>query len=263
MSASVRLARTAGLYYLLVALFGGFAQAVRLSVYVSGDAGATTKNLVAHQDLVRFSFVADLAQATFAVFLVLALFRLLQHVNRSMARAMVIFVVLQVAITCANIIHQLAALLVATDPAYAGVFGTRGSSGLVLLLLEMQHSGMLTAQIFFGLWLFPLGWLAYRSGMFPRSLGLILMVATGAYLVDVPLQFLAQDFAAAVSPVVIVPLVTIAEVSMVFYLLIKGVRTPRPEDPPPPERTAPPADVGPRADRPLVTTSARHPDRIV
>jgi uncharacterized protein DUF4386 len=243
MTTPVRQARTAGIYYLLVALFAGFAQVVRQQVYVPGDAGATTENLVAHPDLVRFSFVADLVQATFALFLVLALFRLLQHVDRSMARAMVIFVVLQVGITCLNMVHQLAALLVATDPAYVGVFGTRGSNALVLLLMQMHQSGFLVAQIFFGLWLFPLGWLAYRSRMFPRPLGVVLMVATGAYLLDVVLQFLAKGVADVVSPIVLVPLVTFAEISMVCYLLVKGVRTPRPDDALPRARPGLPADA--------------------
>lgn len=226
MTTPARLARTAGLYYLIVAIFGGFAHAVRLNVYVDGDASATARNVVAHADLVRFSFVADLVQATFAIFLALALFRLLAPVNRGMARAMVVFVVLQVAITCLNTVHQLAALLVATEPAYQGFFGADGSNALVLLLLEMQHSGFLVAQIFFGLWLFPLGWLAYTSRWFPRALAVALMAASVAYLVDVVLQFLAQDFAQAVSPFVLVPLVTAAEVWMVGYMLIKGVRTP-------------------------------------
>jgi hypothetical protein len=243
MTTPVRLARTAGVYYLLVAIFGGFAHVVRLQVYVPGDAGATTENLVAHPDLVRFSFVADLVQATFALFLVLALFRLLQHVDRSMARAMVVFVVLQVGITCLNMVHQLAALLVATQPAYAGVFGPRESSSLVLLLMDMQHNGFLVAQIFFGLWLFPLGLLAYRSELFPRPLGAVLMVATGAYLLDVVLQFLAKGVADVVSPIVLVPLVTFAEISMVCYLLVKGVRTPRPDDALPPARPGLPADA--------------------
>jgi hypothetical protein len=246
MNPSVRLARTAGVYYLLVAIFAGFAQIVRQSVYVTDDAVATAGNIVANAELVRFSFLADLVQATFALFLVLALSRLLQHVNRGMARAMVAFVVLQVAITCLNLVHQLAALLVATEPSYTSAFGPAASNGLVLLLMDMQHSGFLIAQIFFGLWLFPLGWLAYRSGMFPRPLGVILMIATGVYLIDVPLQFLAPSVAETISPIVVVPLVTIAEVSMVCYLLIKGVRT-APADPKTPVDSTP-------VDRPLVTS---------
>jgi len=244
MTTPQRLARTAGVYYLVVAIFGGFAHAVRTQVYVPGDATATTDNVVAHADLVRFSFAADLVQATFAVFLVLALYRLLRHAGPATARAMVVFVVLQVGITCLNLVHQFGALMVATEPAYANGFGDEGTDALVLLLMELQHNGYLVAQIFFGLWLFPLGLLAHRSGMFPRALGVLLMVATGAYLVDAGLQFLATDVADVVSGPVLIPVVILAEVWMMAYLLIKGVRTPA--DSTPPTSTQP-------ADRSLVS----------
>ena len=157
---------------------------------------------------------------------------------------MVIFVVLQVGITCLNLVHQFGALMVATQPAYANGFGDEGTNALVLLLMDLQHNGYLVAQIFFGLWLFPLGLLAYRSGMFPRALGVLLMVATGAYLVDAGLQFLAKDVADVVSGPVLIPVVIVAEVWMMAYLLIKGVRTPA--DSTPPTSTQP-------ADRSLVS----------
>ncbi|MDQ3734690.1 MAG: DUF4386 domain-containing protein [Actinomycetota bacterium] len=224
MNSPKRLARTAGLYYMIVAIFGGFAHIVRVNVYAPGDATTTAENVVANASLVRMSFVADLVQATFAIFLVMALHQLLQHVNKAVARAMVIFVVLQVGITCLNMVHQLGAVVVATENSYASALGTDGANALVLLLLDLQHNGYLVAQIFFGLWLFPLGLLAYRSGMFPRPLGVNLMLACTAYLVDVPLQFLASGIADAINPVV-VALVILSEVSMVFYLLIKGIKT--------------------------------------
>lgn len=225
MTPSVRLARTAGLYYLVVAITGGFAHMVRTQVYVPGDARASADNVVAHASLVRLSFAADLVDATVMVFLVLALFRLLQHVDRAAARLMVMLVVVFVAIMSLNMVNQLGALLVATEPAYLSGFGADGSQTLVLLLLELQHDGYLVAQIFFGLWLFPLGRLAYRSGLFPRPIGVALMIATVAYVVDVAMQFLAPADAAAVSGAVIVPIVVIGEVSMLVYLLVKGVRT--------------------------------------
>jgi hypothetical protein len=248
MTAPQRLARTAGVYYLVVAVFGGFAHAVRTQVYVPGDATTTADNVVKHADLVRFSFAADLVQATFAVFLVLALYRLLRHVQPAMARAMVVFVVLQVGITCLNLVHQFGALMVATQSSYTNAFGAKGTDATVLLLMDLQHNGYLVAQIFFGLWLFPLGLLAYRSGMFPRALGVILMVATGAYLVDTALQFMAKDVADVVSGPVLVPIVIVAEVWMMLYLLIVGVRTPT--------VSQPPSDTGTSnsvpTDRPLV-----------
>ena len=229
MSSPKRLARTAGVFYLVVGILGAFAHLTRGRVYAPGDAAATAQNVAANASLVRMSFVADLVQATFLLFVVLALYQLLQHVDKNVARAMVVFVVLAVAIMCLNLVHQLGALIVATDTTYARAFGADGSDALVLLLLDLQHSGILVAQIFFGLWLFPLGLLAYRSGMFPRPLGIVLMAGTVAYLVDVPLQFLAPALADAINPVVVV-VAAVSEVSMLAYLLIRGVTTPRPAD---------------------------------
>lgn len=229
MRSPTRLARTAGLYYLVVAVLGAFAHIVRVKVYVPGDAAATAAQVVANADLVRYSFVADLVQATFLVFVVMALYRLLHHVSKNVARAMVIFVVIAVAIICLNMVHQLGALLVATDPSYAAAFGVEGGEALVLLLLDLQHYGYLIAQIFFGLWLFPLGLLAWRSGMFPRPIAAVLMTASTCYLVDVVLQFLAPGLADAINPALVL-LFSVAEGSLLVYLLVKGVKTVRPGD---------------------------------
>src|SRR5205085_105692 len=124
-----------------VGIFGGFAEVVRVNVYVPEHPAATSHNIVDHADLVKFGVVADLVQATFALFLVLALFRLLGHVHLGLARAMVVFVVVQVAISCLNMVYQWAALQVATDPAYRSGFGASGSRSLVLLLMDMHHTG--------------------------------------------------------------------------------------------------------------------------
>lgn len=236
MNSSVRLARTAGLYYLVVAVCGGFAHVVRTQVYAAGDAATTAANVAANASLVRLSFAADLVSATFMVFLVLALYRLLQHVDRPTARLMVTLVAVFVGIICLNLVSQFGALAVATDPAYAAGFGRAGSESMVLLLMELQHSGYLVAQIFFGLWLFPLGRLAHRSGMFPRTIGVLLMASTVAYLIDVAMQFLAPDGAAAISGVAVVPIVVLGEVSMLGYLLGKGVCSPAGSQPTPAER---------------------------
>src|SRR5918912_3153526 len=131
---AVRLARIAGLLYLVMAIFGGFAQIVRLKIYEPGEAAATAANIVANATLVRLSFVADLIQAL--VWLVLAgtLYPLLAHAGRELARAMVVFVGVSVAISSLNMVHQLGALLVAPDHPYASDLGPNGSHALVLLL---------------------------------------------------------------------------------------------------------------------------------
>lgn len=223
-----RTARTAGLYYLVVAVCGGFAQIVREQVHVRGDAATTTDNVIASARLVQFSFVADLVAATAMLAVVLTLYELLKHVNGPMARAMVILVIVSSAITCLNMVFQYAALTVATDPVYTGAFTHEGGEAAVLFLLNLQHTGYLIAQIFFGSWLLPLGVLAIRSALFPRALGMLLIAATPAYLLQVALEFLAPKRANTVSSVLVLPVVILAEVSMLIYLLVKGVRTTAP-----------------------------------
>lgn len=225
MKSPKRLARMAGLIYLFVAVFAGFAHLfVRAKVYVPGDAATTAANVAANTGLVRVGFFADLVQATLFLALAMMLYVLLKHVHADAARAMVVIVAVAVAIICINMVYQLGALLVATDPSYSSAFGSDGPDAMVLLLLDLQHNGYLIAQIFFGLWLLPLGYLAYRSMMFPRPLGVVLMVASICYLVDLTVQFFGPEVAGTIAPLVLTPPI-IAEFWMLGYLLIKGVRT--------------------------------------
>jgi hypothetical protein len=223
-TASVRLARTAGLLYLVVAIFGGFAQIVRVKVYEPGNAAATAANLVSHATLVRLSFVADLIQAMVWLVLAVTLYRLLAHAGRNTARAMVVFVAVSASITSLNMVNQLGALLVATNHSYVTAFGADGSHALVLLLMDLQHYGYLIAQLTW-LWLFALGLLGYRSGMFPRWLSFLLMFGTVCYVIDALTQFLSPSFADTSAAIFVLPEI-VCEVALLAYLLTKGVRTP-------------------------------------
>jgi hypothetical protein len=226
MSSPKRLARIAGLLYLIVGIFGGFAIAyVTAKVYAPGDAATTAGNVLANSGLVRIGVIADLLQATVFVFLAMVLYALLKAVNGNAARAMVILVAIATTLMCLNEVFQFAALLVATDGSYLAAFGAAGSHALVLLLLDMHHYGFLIAQIFFGLWLVPLGYLAYTSGMFPKALGVVLIVGGFSYLVDMLAAFLVPDVGAQIHGFLAIP-PTIAEIWMLGYLLVKGVKVP-------------------------------------
>src|SRR6266550_4272916 len=193
-SSPTRLARIAGVFYLLVGIFGGFAEGfVDPKMYVAGDAAATAGNVFANSGLVRMGVVAHLLDGTFFVFLAMTLYILLQHVHKSVARAMLVLVALATGIICLNAVFQFEGLRVATGAVNLAALGTAGSNALVLLLLDIQHYGTLIAQVFFGLWLAPLGYLAYKSGLFPRWLGVVLILAAICYLVDLLAAFLAPD----------------------------------------------------------------------
>ena len=219
-----RLALIAGFLYLIVGIFGGFAVGyANPSVYVSGDAATTAANVAANPGLVRAAVLADLLQATAFVFLAMFLYLLLKGVNKNVARAMVILVAIATAIMCLNEVFQFAALLVAGDVSYAASFGADGSDALVMLLMDMFHYGFLTAQIFFGLWLIPLGYLAYKSTMFPKVLGIVLVVGGVSYLIDLVVAFLLPDASKQIHGfMAIAP--AIAEIGMVVSLLWLGLR---------------------------------------
>ena len=214
MNSNKKTARIAGVLYLLVGIFGGFAEGyLEPKMYVAGNAAATVGNVV-----------ADLLDATFFIILALVLYVLFKHVRESVARAMLVFVVIAVAITCLSALFEYEGLQVATGAVDMTSLGTAGSNAVVLLLLDAQHYGLLIAQIFFGLWLAPLGYLAYKSGWFPKTLGIVLIAACASYLVDFLAAFLVPNVGKAIhSFATFLP--TIAEPWMVLYLLVVGVRT--------------------------------------
>jgi hypothetical protein len=226
-----RLARIAGVLYLLVGIFGGFAEGfVEPKMYVAGNAAATAGNVVANSGLVRMGVVADLVNQAFFVFLVLTLYMLLWHVNKNVARAMVVLVALAAAVGSLNAVFEFEGMRVATGAVNLATLGTAGSNALVLLLLDTQHYGVFIAQIFFGLWLVPLGYLAFKSsGMFPKWLGVLLIVGGVCYLVDLLAAFLVPAIGQSIHAFIVIPS-TIAELTTIVYLLVIGVRTAPPTD---------------------------------
>jgi hypothetical protein len=229
MKTDKKTARIAGILYLFVGIFGGFAEGfVDPKMYVAGNPMATAGNLLANPGLVRLGVVGHLLDGTCFIFLALTLYTLLQHVHKSIARAMLVLVALATGIICLNAVFQFEGLRVASDSSYTASFGSAGSKSLVLLLLDMQHYGTLIAQVFFGLWLVPLGYLAIRSGFFHKWLGFVLILGGLCYVVDLLAAFLVPDLGQNIHPFVIIPS-AVAEISMVFYLLIVGVKAKRPD----------------------------------
>ena len=137
---------------------------------------------------------------------------------------MVVLVAIDTAIVCLNMVFQIAGLLIATEESYVRAFGTEGANALVLLMFDMQHYGYLIAQIFFGLWLSPLGYLVKKSGMFPKLLSTLLIAGGACYLVGTLAEFLVPTFAEAINGFIYIPPI-LAEVWILLYLLVKGVKS--------------------------------------
>lgn len=224
MNSVQKTARFAGLLYLIVAISGGFAHlVVRQSVIAVGDAAATADNIMAHETLFRIGFLSDLLNTVCFLLLPLVLYTFLKPVNPIHAVLMVVFVLMAVPIMCLNMLNHFAALYILTDGDYLNVFAPDQVDALALLFLDLHKYGYLIAQIFFGAWLFPLGYLVYKSGYFPKILGVLLMLAPVGYLIDFLVLFLSPSAEEITYPGL--ALAAIAEISFCLWLLVKGVNT--------------------------------------
>ena len=218
-----RTARTAGFLYLILAVCGGFAEFfVRQSLIVGGDAAATASNILGAQPLFRLGIAAELVGQVAFVLLVLALYRVLKPVGRNYARVMVAFVLVAVTITSLNMLNQFAALHVLAGAPYLTAFDAGQLQALAMTFLDLHHAGYVIAQVFFGLWLLPLGYLIYRSGFIPKLIGVLLVIACAGYLADVATFFLAPGFG-----VVLSEFTFIGELALMLWLLVMGVNVGR------------------------------------
>jgi len=206
-------ARVAGLVGVVTLATGSFTGFVGSRLLVRGDVVATSSNIVASECLFRLGLVSSLIMMIASMFYALLLYRLLRPVNKSHAMIMVALLFASVPIYMLNQVNQFAALLLASDQLYAQV----------QLFLELHRLGNLIAGIFFGLWLFPLGFLVFKSGFFPRVLGILLMIGSLGYLVLFVQAFLfpGSEGTLWTNPFLVVT--HVSELSMMLWLLIRGV----------------------------------------
>jgi hypothetical protein len=92
---------------------------------------------------------------------------------------------ISVPISYLNLLNDLAALTLARSPAYlTAAFDKTQLDALVYFFLRLHNQGIILAQIFWGLWLFPFGIAAIRSGFIPRFVGIAAIVAGCGYVIN-------------------------------------------------------------------------------
>jgi hypothetical protein len=131
---------------------------------------------------------------------------------------MVIFVLVAVPIAFINELNKFAALLLLSGADYLTAFAADQLHALVMLFLDLHEYGVHINGMFFGLWLFPLGYLVFKSGFLPRILGVLLIMACFGYLIDDLIVFLLPNSDATLSLFAF-----IGEWLFALWLLIKGV----------------------------------------
>jgi len=210
-------ARVAGFLYVIVNLPAPFVLIYLPSRLIArGDAAATANNIMASESLLRFGIVGWLFNLIASIFLVLALYQLLKVVNKNMATLMVIFMLASIPIGMLNELNNLAVLLLLSGADYLKVFTTEQLQALAYLFLRLHSQGLNIAQIFWGLWLFPMGYLVFKSGFLPRILGVLLMIGCFGYVIQSFAAFLGYN-------VSIIFFTSWGELLFLLWLLIKGV----------------------------------------
>ncbi len=220
-----QLCARAGLLYLTVVATGVFALMYVPSVlFVTNDAAATTRRIAEHLPLFQLSIVAGMLCYVAFLLLPLTLYKLLGHVHRDAAVLMVIFAIISVPISLINLGNKFDIVSVLTTVGSQPGALTAGVHAQVMRSLGSYRSGVLIAEIFWGLWLFPFGYLVVRSGTLPRVLGVCLMLGCIGYLINVVSTVLVEGYASSATASVLSIPSAIGEIGICLWLLWVGFR---------------------------------------
>ncbi|MHC0441172.1 DUF4386 domain-containing protein [Flavobacterium sp. 3-210] len=209
--------RIAGLLYLVVVITGIFSLGYVPSKLIDwNDAAKTFSNIVNHEFLFRLGMVSGLICYTFFLFLPLVLYKLLKSVHKTYAIYIVVLAIVSVPISFINMQNKFAVL---------SVISSGGEEkDLVMFYLNQYDYGNLIVQIFWGLWLFPLGYLIFKSGIIPKFLGVLLMLGCVSYLINFFGNALFSNYSElGISSYVRLP-ATLGEIGTCLWLLIMGAK---------------------------------------
>lgn len=188
------------------------------TLIVLGDAATTAGNILANESLFRLSILTALIIQLDQILLVLVLYKLLKPVNKIHALLMVVFALAAVPIAMLNELNQFAVLLLLSGADYLTLFGANQLHSQVMFFLDLHEHGIFIAQLFWGLWLFPMGYLVFKSGFIPGIIGVLLMIGCFGYLIDSVIFFLFPDIDVTLSSFTF-----IGELLLPLWLVIKGV----------------------------------------
>ena len=220
--------RSAGLLYVIISIVGFFAMGyVPSKVIVHGDAAATANNIAAHEVLFRVGIAGELAAQAGFIFVALALYHLFKGVNRRHASLMVILIVVSVPVAFLNELNSFAALVLVRGADFLSIFEKPQRESLAMLFLNLHGRGFVVCEVFWGLWLFPLALLTYKSRFLPRFLGVWLALAGLAWVILSLTSTLLPQYQDVVNSY-LQPAI-IGEIVFMLWLLIKGAKPQMPE----------------------------------
>jgi hypothetical protein len=216
--------RAAGLWYLLIVLMGPLRLIyIPSKLFVEDNAAATVSNIAAHPWLFRAGIVSDLIGSVVLVLLVLAFYRLFRGMDQNLAVQVVIFGgIMPALLNFVGVAGDIAVLAIIRGTSFLSVFSKPQVDALTLLLLNLRDHQYTAAEILWGVWLFPLGILIYKSRVMPRFLGVWIMLGGVSYvalsLTGVMLPAYQDKVFKMSQPAMF------GELALMLWLVIKGAR---------------------------------------
>ncbi len=221
MNTNKKTARLAGLLFLMMVVFGLLAEIFfRQKLFVADDVALTANNILSNTFLYRAGIISDILMTLSYLLTALVLYKLLSSVNKNMASAMVVFAAAGSVLLTFNILIEIAPLYILSGNDYLSAFNASQQQSLAMLFYNLYQHGYMIGQIFFALWVLPLGVLINKSGFIPKILGILFVVETIFGLMAVIVHFLVPN--GTLETIMMLPMM-IAEFSFMFYLLIRGI----------------------------------------
>lgn len=216
-------ARIAGAIYLLIIVFGGFSEGfVMNTLVVSGDAATTAHNIMASAALWRLSVAGNLIVPLMAVPQLWIIYHLLKPAGRELALLFVLLEIVSLSVESISKLFLLMVLPMLSNAGYGHIFPPAQLFALVQMMLTAHDMCFNIALLFFGVDCLVTGYLIFRSGYFPKAIGMLLQLAGLSYLIGTLAVFFAPAFAETIAlPVQLVALM--GEASFCLWLLVKGV----------------------------------------
>jgi hypothetical protein len=215
-----KVARITGGCYLAYILASVLAD--RLGHFGLGGAQQVYQAITTNSGSFRLALVVSLISALLFLVTAWGLYVLLRPVNKNLALLFLLLNTVGVAIQCANMFPLISALLQGDAASHMQAYSAAQLEGLAYLSINLYKTGFVAAQLFFGTWLFPLGYLVYRSRSLPRFLGVLLGLDGIAVLIWFFQALLAPAHHGIIYPGLVLSF--IAEVGLALWLLIKGVK---------------------------------------
>ena len=224
MNSTQKTARMAGFLYFMYFVTSIIANMFGRFIFV--DAPVTVNHIIAHESQFRIGFVISLFSVVFFLLAAWYLYVLLKPVNQNLALLFLSLNLGGFAIWCFSLLYLFAGLMLLSGADYLKVFQPDQLQAQAMLFINLRKSGAAIAQIPYGVWLLPLGYLVFKSGLLPKILGILLIADCFGLLIYVFKYFLLPGYEIISYPCFVVSF--IAELSLTLWLLIMGAKDRQP-----------------------------------